>query len=56
MPRVTVGFLNGEPADPAEQGLTPTSSFNVAPGETVTETTPDGTTHTYTATGDTQDK
>lgn len=46
---IVIGFNNGEPTDPEDQGLTPTSSYTVAPGETVTETTPDGATHTYTA-------
>lgn len=46
---IVIGFgSNGDMTDPAEQGLTPTSSHTLAPGETVTETAPDGTTHTYT--------
>lgn len=48
---IVIGFNNNEPTDPAEQGLTPDHSYTVQPGETVTETQPDGTTHTYTATG-----
>lgn len=51
MSRIVIGFdSDGQFADPAAQGLVPTSSYTVEPGETVTETEPDGTTHTYTAT------
>jgi len=47
---IVLGFSNGEPTDPTDQGLIPTHSYTVNPGETVTETAADGTTHTYAAT------
>jgi hypothetical protein len=50
---IVLGFgSDGELTDPADQGLTPTDSYTVQPGQTVTETTEDGTTHTYQATTD----
>ncbi|MFI1856222.1 hypothetical protein [Streptomyces sp. NPDC020480] len=35
---IVIGFNNGQPSRPEDQGLTPDSSYTVQPGQTVEET------------------